>query len=796
MSDSNQALLWLDELSNDDVSVVGGKNASLGEMTGALATTGIRVPDGFATTASAYRSFLEHNDLTGRIRDEIGRLGSDMSNLEDVAGSIREAIEGGSFPDEIESAIRKAYEELSGRYERAEVDVAVRSSATAEDLPDASFAGQQETYLNVVGGDALVDSCRDCYASLFTDRAIAYREENGFDHLEVALSVGVQKMVRSDLAAAGVMFTIDTETGFPDVIVIEGAWGLGESVVQGTVNPDQFVVFKPLLGNGGLRPIVGKTRGTKKTKMIYSSNGETRTESTETSSEERRSWVLGDDAVLGLARAAVQIEEHYGRPMDIEWAQDGELGEVFIVQARPETVQSQKTAGGFRSFRLVDSTDPVVEGLSVGQAIASGPAQIIASADQIDEFEDDAVLVTEMTDPDWVPIMKRAAAIVTDQGGRTSHAAIVSRELGIPAVVGTGNATEAIESESEVTVSCAEGDTGFVYPGRLDFEAEQIELDQIPDTSTPVMLIVASPDAAFRWWRLPTRGVGLARMEFIINNTIKAHPMALVDYDRLDDDETKRAIAELTHGYEDKSRFFVDQLALGIGRIAAAHYPEPVIVRTSDFKSNEYADLIGGHLYEPDESNPMLGLRGAARYTSQRYRQAFALECEALRTVRDEIGLTNVTVMIPFCRTVDEADGVLEILAEHGLERGKDGLEVFVMAEIPANVELAEDFARRFDGFSIGSNDLTQLMLGVDRDSAELSELFDERDPAVKSAISRLIATAHRLDRKVGICGQAPSDHPEFARFLVEQGIDTISVNPDSVVDVKQTVSEAESHRG
>jgi pyruvate,water dikinase len=671
----------------------------------------------------------------------------------------------------------------------------VRSSATAEDLPEASFAGQQESFLNVNGEAELLDSCRRCYASLFTDRAITYRREHGFDDMKVALSVGVQKMVRSDLAGAGVIFSIDTETGFQDVVVITAAFGLGETVVQGTVNPDEYLVFKPLLDKPGFKPIIEKSLGSKEKKLIYAMGGTKATKSIDTSKKERSAFVLSDDEILHLARWTASIEKHYGRPMDIEWAKDGETGEIFIVQARPETVQSRKEADVMKTYHLKEKGQRLLAGLSIGDAIAQGEVCLIKNVQDIRQFRGGAILVTEMTDPDWVPIMKQAAGIVTDQGGRTCHAAIVSRELGIPAIVGTGEATQMLKDGQPVTISCAEGDQGFIYEGLLDFEAVEVNLEGIPKTKTRIMMNIGSPAAAFRWWRLPCEGIGLARLEFIINNIIKVHPMALVKFAELKDREAKKQIEALTQGYADKSDYFVENLARGIAKIAASQYPEPVIVRMSDFKTNEYAHLIGGQEFEPREENPMLGFRGASRYYSDRYREGFALECRAIKKVREEIGLKNVIVMVPFCRTLKEADRVLETMAEHGLKRGENGLEIYVMAEIPSNIILAAQFAERFDGFSIGSNDLTQLTLGVDRDSALLADLFDERDEAVKSLVADLIAKAHKAGRKVGICGQAPSDYPEFAAFLVEAGIDSISLNPDSVIKIKQIVAEAENMR-
>lgn len=792
-SNTNQYIRWFENLTSDDVSMVGGKNASLGEMIRSLKDEGVRVPDGFATTAEAYRKFLDANQLNEKIKSHLSELDSEKTPLEKVGKSIRKLFHSADFPEDIAREIREAYDQLSQRYDTQDVDIAARSSATAEDLPEASFAGQQETFLNVTGYEELLEACRKCYASLFTDRAISYRQAQGFDHLKVALSVGVQKMVRSDKASAGVMFSLDTETGFPDVVVINAAWGLGENVVQGSVTPDEYRVFKPLLEDANLKPIIEKKQGAKEKKMIYAKGGSETTQNIDTSSQERNSFVLKDEEILQLGQWASAIESHYQKPMDMEWAKDGDTGDLFIVQARPETVQSQKEAGSLKTYSLKETGKEILGGLSIGDAIAAGKVCRIKSAEEIDQFKENSILVTGMTDPDWVPIMKKAAGIVTDHGGRTCHAAIVSRELGIPAIVGTGDATSTLDDDQEITISCAEGDRGVIYQGMLEYEESELNLDEIPKTKTQIMMNIASPDAAFRWWRLPCEGIGLARMEFIINNVIKIHPMALIHLDELEDEDARQQIQKLTQGYEDKTEYFVDNLARGIAKIAAAQYPNPVIVRMSDFKTNEYADLIGGQQFEPEEANPMLGFRGASRYYSDRYREGFALECRALKRVREEIGFNNVIIMIPFCRTLDEADKVLHVLAENGLKRGENGLEVYVMCEIPSNVELAEEFSERFDGFSIGSNDLTQLMLGVDRDSGDLSHLFDERNLALKKTIRRLIQTAHQCDRKVGICGQAPSDHPEFAAFLVEAGIDSISLNPDSVSQVKQQVAKQES---
>ncbi|TVS19910.1 MAG: phosphoenolpyruvate synthase [Planctomycetaceae bacterium] len=790
MAETTKYIRWLDELTNEDVPIVGGKNASLGEMIQSLQQEGVHVPGGFATTADAYRQFLTANELDEGLKDELDKLKNDKQSLDKTGKAIRKMIRQGEFPDDLADAVRAAYREMSERYEIEEVAVAVRSSATAEDLPEASFAGQQETYLNVTGEADLLDACRKCYASLFTDRAIAYREEHGFDHLDVALSIGVQKMVRADKAGSGVMFSIDTETGFPDVVVISATWGLGENVVQGTVNPDEYRVFKPLLQDERLTPIIEKSLGDKEKTMVYATGGNKTVKNIDTPKKKRRQFVLTDDEILQLARWAVVIERHYDQAMDMEWAKDGESGELFIVQARPETVQSRKEAASLKSFSLKQRGQRLVSGLAIGQAIAIGKVCVLRSPDEIDQFRDDAVLVTEMTDPDWVPIMKRAAAIVTDFGGRTSHAAIVSRELGLAAVVGTSNATDVLEDDQEVTVCCAEGEEGHVYEGALEFEEQEVNLSGLREPPVRVMMNIASPGAALRWWRLPARGIGLARMEFIINGAIKIHPLALTRFDQLEDSKAREEIERLTRGYEDKTEYFVDHLARGIAAIAASQYPEPAVVRMSDFKSNEYADLIGGSQFEPKEENPMLGFRGASRYYSDDYRDGFALECRAIKKARQQIGLDNIVMMIPFVRSPDEADRVAEVLAENGLKRGEDGLQVFMMCEIPSNILLAEQFAERYDGFSIGSNDLTQLIMGVDRDSEKLEALFDERNEAVKKAIRDVIQRAHSKDCKVGICGQAPSDYPEFAQFLLECGIDSMSLNPDSVIKVIERLTQ------
>jgi pyruvate,water dikinase len=700
------------------------------------------------------------------------------------------------FPAPIAASILAAYKELARRCETPVLAVAVRSSATAEDLPQASFAGQQETYLNVCGESELLHACRKCYASLFTDRAIVYRENNGFDHLQVALSIGIQKMVRSDRAGSGVMFTLDTETGFPGVVVINAAWGLGENVVQGTVNPDKYLIFKRFLGDERYSPIIEKSLGTKAQKLIYAEGGGARTRNIRTPRAERETFVLKDEEILQLGRWAVAVETHYGRPMDIEWAKDGDTNQLYLVQARPETVQSGKSSTLVKSYSLTKKGTPIVTGAAIGESISTGKACIIHSAADIDRFREGAILVTESTDPDWVPIMKKAAGLITNYGGTTSHAAIVSRELGLPAIVGTLNGTERINDKQPITLCCAEGEQGSVYDGILDFKTTEVNLADVPQTKTAMMVNIASPAAALRWWRLPAKGIGLARMEFIINNTIKIHPMALVHFDDLKDHAARRQIDALTRGYANREAFFVETLARGIAKISAPHYPYPVIVRLSDFKSNEYAHLIGGAQFEIAEENPMLGLRGASRYYSDHYKDGFALECRAIRMAREELGFSNLIVMVPFCRTPLEADRVLSVMSDHGLRRGQNGLQVYVMCEIPSNVILAEEFASRFDGFSIGSNDLTQLVLGVDRDSAELAGLFDERDAAVKRVISDVIERAHRCGTKVGICGQAPSNYPDFAAFLVEAGIDSISLNPDSFVATTRFVAATEKTLG
>jgi len=789
MSD-NKYIRWFEDLSSDDTAEVGGKNASLGEMIKNLKKEEIDVPDGFATTALAYRELIEENDIDKKLGSLIDEL-QNGAKLKEIGRKIRRLFTNTRFPEALEDSIIQNYKRLSDKYDEQEIAVAVRSSATAEDLPDASFAGQQETFLNVSGQDELLEACRKCYASLFTDRAISYREEKGFSHLKVALSIGIQKMVRSDKGGSGVMFTIDTETGFNNVIEINAAWGLGENVVQGTVNPDEYTVFKPVLDDDHL-PILKKFLGSKEKKMVYSSGGSKKTRNTNTSKKEQQTYVLDDKEIIQLARWGKKIEEHYGKPMDIEWAKDGDTQNILIVQARPETVQSQKAAGKLKSYTLKEKGKKIVSGMAVGDAISSGKACVINSAEDIDDFMEGSILVTGMTDPDWVPIMKKSKGVVTDHGGRTSHAAIVSRELGIAAIVGTVEGTKKIKDGSDITISCAGGSRGYVYEGKLDFEQRQISIEDVPETRTRVMMNIASPAAAFAWWKIPCSGIGLARMEFIINNVIKIHPMALVKYDELEDKKVIDEIDSLCGDYEDKKQYFIDNLAQGIASIAASRYPDPAIVRMSDFKTNEYANLIGGQIFEPREENPMLGFRGASRYYNEKYMEGFSLECSAIKMARDRMGLDNIIIMIPFCRTLEEADRVLDVLGANGLKSHKNGLKIYIMAEIPSNIMEAEEFARRFDGFSIGSNDLTQLVLGIDRDSEELSVLFDENNNSVKMMIKLLINKAHSMNRPVGICGQGPSDSPDFARFLVESGIDSISLNPDSVMETIDVIYEKE----
>ena len=786
------------QISLKDVGSVGGKNASLGQLFNSLRQDGINALDGFATTAEAYRMLLKENGLEEKLRVLLSDFdAADVNELAKRGHAARSAVMETPLPGELKKAVLTAYEHLSARIGR-KPEVAVRSSATAEDLPEASFAGQQETFLNVRGQVGLLNAVHACFASLFTMRAISYRAKRGFDHLQISLSVGVQPMVRSDKGSAGVIFTLDTESGFRDAVVVTGSFGLGEFVVQGVVTPDEWIVFKPMLA-AGFRPIIERRCGSKEVRLVYA-DGTRAVRSEPVADAERRRFSLNDDEVLKLARWACRIEEHYSelagqaRPMDIEWAKDGITGELFILQARPETVHSSKPFAAIaETYRLqTHSEKPLVTGQAVGEKIGVGRVRVVRELSGLSTVEAGDVLVAEMTDPDWEPVMKRAAALVTDKGGRTAHAAIVSRELGLPCIVGTGNATSVLITGTEVTVSCAEGSEGRVYAGKIPFEIEQIDAANLPVVRTPIMLNVGDPSQAFHLAAIPNSGVGLARIEFIITNHIGIHPMALANYPALKD---QKAVTEISAriGDEDPQEFFVQRLSEGIAHIAAAFYPKPVIVRTSDFKTNEYASLLGGSEFEPREENPMLGFRGASRYYDPRYARGFALECRALVRVRLDMGLTNLKVMIPFCRTVEEATRVIEVMAANGLRQGEKGLEIYAMCELPANVELADEFLRVFDGYSIGSNDLTQLILGIDRDSGTVAHLFDERNAAVKSAIARAIKAAKRAGKPIGICGQAPSDYPEFAAWLIEQGISSISLNPDAVVNTTLVVAEAEA---
>ena len=781
---------WFEEINIGDVPLVGGKNASLGEMYRELVQQGVRIPNGFAVTAEAYWHVLRSAGILDKLVDALAGLDkSDVTDLARRGKRARDLILGAGIPDDMWSEIKTAYDKLCEEY-GPDADVAVRSSATAEDLPTASFAGQHESILNVRGYPVLREACSKCFASLFTDRAISYRIDNGFDHFKVALSIGIMKMVRSDLATSGVMFTLDTETGFRDVVFITASYGLGENIVQGGVNPDEFYVFKPTFRNGH-RPIIKKNLGSKEVTMIYGlGTSNVLTRNVEVPRADRRRFCLTDDEVLKLAGYAIAIEDHYSRklggtrPMDIEWAKDGEDGDLFIVQARPETVQSQKPKDFLETYYL-DKQGPILaRGKRVGEKVATGKARVIASVARLASFKPGEVLIADATTPDWEPVMKTAAAIVTNRGGRTCHAAIVSRELGIPAVVGAEDATEKIHSGQEVTVFCAGGDEGIVYDGILPFHVDRLSLKDLKRPRTKIMMNLGNPEEAFSHSMIPNDGVGLARMEFVINSYIRIHPMALIHPEMIADEAVRNEINDLTYGYEDKKEYFVEKLAHGIGTIAAAFYPKPVIVRLSDFKSNEYASLIGGQYFEPKEENSMLGFRGASRYYNERYREGFGLECMAIKRVRDGMGLTNLIIMVPFCRRVDEGERVLAEMAKHGLKRGENGLEFYVMCEIPNNVILVDEFSKLFDGFSIGSNDLTQLVLGVDRDSALVAHDFDERDAGVMKMISMAIQGARRNKRHSGLCGQAPSDYPEFAEFLVKEGIDSISLTPDAVMKV------------
>lgn len=806
-------ILWFDEIGLDDLPIVGGKNASLGEMRRELTKAGVNIPNGFAVTVNAYHAFLEEGiiqdwhdrrgklDIRKNIIDVLSDLDvEDIENLSERGSRIRRLIHSLEFPREIVEEIVKAYRKLCKEYGE-DTDVAVRSSATAEDLPGASFAGQQETYLNIRGEYALIQACKRCFASLFTNRAISYRVHKGFDHFQVSLSIGIQKMVRSDKACSGVMFTMDTESGFPHVVYITGSYGLGENIVQGVINPDEFYVFKPCL-NKKYKPIIQKTLGTKEIKMIYTVEGESSTKNIPTSAQERSSFILSDEEVIILAQWGVKIEDHYSKkagtymPMDIEWAKDGITQQLFVLQARPETVKSQGNKNILEAYILKEKGRVLVQGKSVGEKIGAGPINVLSGVREIGRFKKGEILVTQMTDPDWEPIMKIASGIVTDRGGRTCHAAIISRELGIPCVVGTGNGSQILRDYRSATVCCAEGETGVVYEGILGYEVKRFDMEHLERPQTQIMMNVGNPDNAFHLSFIPNDGVGLARLEFIINNFIRIHPMALVHFDSLSDDHAKREIEQLTIGYEDKRQFFIDRLAQGVAKIASAFYPKDVIVRMSDFKSNEYANLIGGSEFEPVEDNPMIGFRGASRYYDEAYQEGFGLECLALKKVRDEIGLTNVKLMIPFVRTVEEGRLVIAEMRKYGLIQGQNGLQIYMMCEVPSNVILVDEFSEIFDGFSIGSNDLTQLVLGLDRDSEKVSHIFDERDEAVKRMVQWVIEKAKKNGKKIGICGQAPSDYPEFAEFLVRCGIDSISLNPDTVLKTTERILEVERELG
>lgn len=775
-------VVWFDHLGKDDVEKVGGKNASLGEMISNLSAAGVSVPGGFATTAEAYRDFLETNGLTKKINDTLAALDvDDVVALAKTGEQIRQWVVDAPFQPELEQAIRDAFEKLADG--NGELPVAVRSSATAEDLPDASFAGQQETFLNIRGVDNVLHAVKEVFASLFNDRAISYRVHQGFDHELVALSAGIQRMVRSETGSAGVMFTLDTESGFRDVVFITASYGLGEMVVQGAVNPDEFYVHKKTLLNK--KPsILRRTLGSKLQKMVYGSEAAAgkSVETVSVDAEDRLRFCISDAQIEELAKQAVTIEKHYGAPMDIEWALDGDDGKLYIVQARPETVKSRSDVSVMERYLLKEKGKVLVEGRAIGQRIGAGVVRIVDSIKQMEKVQDGDVLVTDMTDPDWEPVMKRAAAIVTNRGGRTCHAAIIARELGVPAIVGCGDATDVLSDGQEVTVSCAEGDTGNIYEGLLDFDIQRNDIESMPKLPFKIMMNVGNPDRAFDFATLPNQGVGLARLEFIINRMIGVHPKALLNYDKLPRD-VQQTVEKRIAGYSGPVEFYVEKLVEGISTLAAAFHPEKVIVRLSDFKSNEYANLVGGKLYEPEEENPMLGFRGASRYISENFRDCFELECRAMRKVRDEMGFTNVEIMVPFVRTVGEAEQVIDLLGKNGLKRGENGLRVIMMCELPTNALLASEFVEHFDGFSIGSNDLTQLTLGLDRDSGIVSHLFDERDPAVKALLSMAIQACNKAGKYIGICGQGPSDHPDLAKWLMEQGIDTVSLNPDSVLD-------------
>jgi pyruvate,water dikinase len=801
---SNVFILWFDQIAIEDTPFVGGKNSSLGEMYTNLTKKGVSIPNGFAITAKAYFYMLDKAGIWDKIKEILSGLNiRNIHDLQERGHRIRDLVRKAELPDDLKKQITESYRDLCGAYnhDRGDIDVAVRSSATAEDLPDASFAGQQETFLNIRGDEALLDACKKCFASLFTNRAISYREDKGFDHFKIGLSIGVQKMVRSDKACSGVMFTIDTETGFRNAVIINGSYGLGENIVQGAVNPDEFIVFKPTLSLG-YKPIIRKKLGSKEIKLVYDKSANKSTKNIKVPLADRKKFVISDDEVLTLAKWACVIEDHYSnkagyhKPMDIEWAKDGLTSQLFIVQARPETVHALKDRTKLIKYVLIEQGKVILKGESVGDKIGNGKVRVIEDASNISHFKEKEVLVTDMTDPDWEPIMKIASAIITNRGGRTCHAAIVSRELGIPCIVGTEQATKQLHTGQEVTADCSQGSKGLIYEGLLKFVIEEHDLGSIPKTKTKIMMNVANPDQAFNESFIPNEGVGLAREEFIINSEIKIHPMALIKFNEIKDRKLKAKITALTNGYANKEEFFINTLAIGIGRIAAAFYPKPVIVRTSDFKSNEYANLIGGQLFEPKEDNPMIGWRGAARYYSEEYKQAFALECKALLKARNEFGLTNIKVMIPFCRTPEEAKKVIQVMREHGLVQGEGGLEIYAMCEIPSNVFLAEEFLNIFDGFSIGSNDLTQLTLGLDRDSELVRDIYDERNEAVKRLIKQVIEISIKKGKYIGICGQSVSDFLEMAEFVVQAGIQSMSLNPDSVIKTTLDVAELEKKLG
>jgi pyruvate, water dikinase len=798
VSKEKQFIMWFDEIGIEDIPYVGGKNASLGEMYQYLGKKGVTIPYGFAITANSYRYILEKSGVKNEIKKILKDLDThDMDSLAEKGHKIRDLIRHADVPKDLEKEIFAAYDKLCKIEKIPDLDVAVRSSATAEDLPDASFAGQQESYLNIRGKQNLLEAVRKCFASLFTNRAISYRVDKKFDHFSIGLSVVVQRMVRSDMASSGIMFSIDTETGFKDVVIINSTYGLGENIVQGAVNPDEFIIFKPTLKQGK-KPIISKVLGEKAIRMVYDTQGNKPTKNISVEPNDRNKFSITDEQALQLAKWACDIEDYYSKkagkfkPMDMEWALDGKTNELFIVQARPETVQSRKDLNSYTTYTINTKAKPIVIGKSVGQQISTGKVNIIKDAKEINKFKKGEILVTEMTDPDWEPIMKIASGIITNKGGRTCHAAIISRELGIPCIVGTLDGTTKLKTGTDVTLDCSSGDAGFVYEGKVPFTKQTIDLKEISKTKTQLMMNVGNPEQAFDLSFLPNEGVGLAREEFIINSWIQIHPLALINYDKITYLEIKNKIDTLTVGYTDKKQFFVDKLAQGIARIAAAFYPKKVILRLSDFKSNEYANLIGGKEYEPEESNPMIGWRGASRYYQGNYVAGFALECQAIKKVREDFGLINLELMVPFCRTIDEAKKVMTEMKKNGLEKGKNGLKVNCMCEIPSNVILAEEFLDVFDGFSIGSNDLTQLILGLDRDSELLGNIYDERNPAVKKMLTDVIRIANKKGKYIGICGQAPSDFPDMAEFLVREGIKSMSLNPDTIIKTRIAIAKLE----